>query len=64
MTKIQTPKQTTLNWQTDKQTYLLLATVYALGPMTLDCSFTLVLQSINTQPYTDGIRRANRPVPL
>ena len=37
--------------------YLLLTAIYAAELVTLDCSFTLVLRGLNTQPYTDGSSR-------
>ena len=59
MTQLQTQKQTTQNLQTNGQViaYLLLTTIYAPELVTLDCSFTLVLRGLNTQPYTDGSSR-------
>ena len=59
MTYLQTQKQTTQNLQTDGQinAYLLLTTIYAPELVALDCSFTLVLQGLNTQPCTDGSSR-------
>ena len=59
MTLLQTQKQTTHNLQTDEQlnAYLLLTKIYAPELLTLDCSFTLVLRGLNTQPYTDGSSR-------
>ena len=59
MTSLQTQKQTTHNLQTDEQlnAYLLLRIIYAPELVTLDCSFTVVLQGLNAQPYTDGSSR-------
>ena len=59
MTSLQTQKQTTHNLQTDEQlnAYLLLRIIYARELVTLDCSFTVVLQGLNAQPYTDGSSR-------
>ena len=59
MTLLQTQKQTTHNLQTDEQlnAYLLLRIIYAPELVTLDCSFTVVLQGLNAQPYTDGSSR-------
>ena len=59
MTYLQTEKQKTHNLQTDEQinAYLLLTTIYAPELVTLDCSFTLVLRGLNTQPFRDGSSR-------
>ena len=59
MTLLQTQKQTTHNLQTDEQlnAYLLLRTIYAPEIVTPNRSFTLVLQGLKTQPYTDGSSR-------
>ena len=48
-----------LNLSTDQgyHAYLLLTTIYAPKLVSLDCSFTLVLQGLNTQPYTYGRSR-------
>ena len=59
MIKLQTQKQTTQNLQINGQVIgnLFLTTIYAPELVTLDCSFTLVLRCLNTQPYADGSSR-------